>query len=100
MPYDIHIRKNATGEIRVYHDDSAWEDHTLFFWTDGNFGCDCNRDLVWRWAAGENTDDQPSPDFPCGDDAYTVIKAVLPDGTEVKIDSDEASEKYSPAPLP
>ena len=87
MSYDVLIRKNATGEVRTYRTDECdWyendEGSTRWMWMEGNYQCDCNRSLFFARAAGE-----PDPaDVECGDDAYTAIKAILPDGREIQID--------------
>lgn len=81
---DIVIRKNSTGETRTIKVDLAWYDHSHYFWTDGNFGCDCNRHLVWLGMPKGSAHDEH--DFKCGYKEYTVIKAIFPDGTEELID--------------
>jgi hypothetical protein len=86
MPYDVLIRKNATGEIRRRKIDDLWDDVSLYLWTEGNFGCDCNRHLDFERAA----DHDPGDDWPCGELAYTVIKAILPTGQEIAIDEEIA----------
>ena len=45
-----YIRKEATGEVHEYHTDiqidsgihDPWE-----VWSEGNYGCDCNRELFF-----------------------------------------------------
>lgn len=94
MSYIVQIRKNATGEIREHKEDKDWyfEDDDgepmseLFFWTDGSCACDCNRFLFFERAGGNH------PRFDtaaCGETEYTAIKAILPDGTEIKIDKEK-----------
>jgi hypothetical protein len=84
MPYVVKIRRNSDGlerEIRMLFD---WSASDLFWWTDGNFGCDCNRHLEFERAEG------CSPEFAeavCGESAYTAVQATLPDGSIVAIDS-------------
>lgn len=44
-----------------------------FWWTDGNFGCDCNRKIEWCRAHGmseERIAELWKDGFPCGDSAY------------------------------
>lgn len=88
MPYKVVIRNNATGETRVHAEDSEWQEEkgysTRFSWTEGNFCCDCNRELVFEWAAGNHdTDDM---DGPCGHERFTIPYIELPDGRRVPID--------------
>ena len=80
--YDVLIRKNATGEVRTSHQDLPWKEHSLWSWTEGNFGCDCNRKLQFERAGKE----EGAEDYECGHSAYTVIKAIFPDGKELAID--------------
>ena len=56
MPADVHIRNNATGETRIYRDDFSGSDEPfdVWQWTDGNYGCDCNRSLFFMRAGGES----------------------------------------------
>lgn len=85
MTYKVAIRENSTGEVRIYTMEGSWEDHSLFFWSEGNFSCDCNRRDSFMRAAGVEPDD----DSPCGDEAYSALYAELEDGTRVAIDEDE-----------
>ncbi|MGC3959585.1 MAG: hypothetical protein QM813_17045 [Verrucomicrobiota bacterium] len=83
MSYKVAIRDNDTDEIRLYEMEGCdWEDGSLFFWTDGNFGCDCNRRDLFLRAAGIEPDDES----PCGNVAYSALYAELPDGSKVPID--------------
>lgn len=96
MPYKVAIRKNATGEIRIAEMDFEWDkgnDSTdLFWWTEGNFGCDCNRYLEFERAGGHDPDDDVPDDQQqeCGHTAYSVLYAEMPDGKRVPIDEEPA----------
>ena len=82
--YTVHIRRNSTGETREVSIDYEFfknGNSDLFWWTDGNFSCDCNRADVF------NTGNAVVEDVPCGYTEFTVLKVVLPDGTEIEIDS-------------
>lgn len=51
----------------VIHYDLGYEypeDSAIFYFTEGNFGCDCNRSLAIRWEYGEDA----IPELPCGDE--------------------------------
>ena len=50
----ITIRRNSSGETRVYSDAYVWdeEEHLVYQWTDGNYGCDCNRAIFFETAGG------------------------------------------------
>ena len=81
--YSTLIRDNATGEERMCAEGLDYRGN-MFVWTQrqGNFGCDCNR-YIFFCEAGNDEED---PNFPCGYDRYTAIKAVLSDGREIMID--------------
>jgi hypothetical protein len=84
MSYDILIRKNATGEIRTYTFDCDWEgDGDIYWLTEGNYGCDCNRFLCFERAVGIEPDwDQAQ----CGEGDYSILSAILPGGERIDID--------------
>lgn len=79
----IHLRKNASGEVRIVKDGSSfpYENHD-YMWTEGNYSCDCNRHLFFERAVGR----EPDEDVPCGDSLYTALKGVREDGTEFELD--------------
>ena len=78
MTYTVHIKKNETGEIRIIPLDTEWHEISEWWWTEGNMACDCSRgDLFSRG------------DYPCGSFAYTAIKAVFEDGTEIILDDED-----------
>ena len=87
MKYKVKRRNNSTGEVREWDTKSEWDfdkhwgdSSELFWWTEGNFGRDCNRELVfYDWS--EEADDRQ-----CGETEYTVIHAELEDGTIIPID--------------
>jgi len=67
----ISIRKNDTGEVRQYEGDfGPWEEHSDYIWTDGNYGCDCNRANFFVRAGGGIVHDILAA--PCGDGAYSI----------------------------
>lgn len=88
MPYNVAIRKNATGEVRMAPMDLDWFKpdgyDDMYWWTEGNFACDCNRHLEWERAAGREPDNDEG--IECGHTAYTALYAELPDGTRIEID--------------
>ncbi len=87
MKYKVTIRKNDTGEVRIKDMKSIeWGDHSVYWWTEGNFGCDCNRDREFKRAGGEEIDPDDDSDR-CGDTAYTALFAELENGKQVQIDA-------------
>lgn len=92
VTYSFQLKDNRTGEVRLYDMTCEWLDHTRWFLTEGNFGCDCNRGQSFARAGGISEEDldelcgqEPDP-FPCGNERYSIIDAVLSDGRIVKID--------------
>ena len=77
MTYRVAIRKNATGEVRLYEMPCDWVGD--FPWTGGNYSCDCNRAILF---AADDEDDE----CPCGKTAFSCLYAELADGTRIKID--------------
>jgi hypothetical protein len=88
MSYQVSITDTATGENKMVTMDLPWLEHSRFWWTDGNFGCDCNRSSVF----------DPSRDEPCGSNGssqrYVVHYALFDDGSMIAID-DETEDEYS-----
>lgn len=87
LSYQIRIRKNETGEVRTSTRPFEWDDGSLWYVTEGNFGCDCNRERELLRAGGVAEDDLPWPD--CSTGRFTIIDALLPDGTVMPIDEAE-----------
>lgn len=50
------------------HRHYTWDD--LFWWTEGNMGCDCNRHLVFERAQGR---EPPDEECVCGTTRYHVV---------------------------
>lgn len=90
----VHIRRNADGVVRVHHYNMPWEPHSEYLWLDGgNYSCDCNRHLFFKWSGGADASDEDD-EFPCGETAYSVVKIVFPDGSEVPPDDQEALTEW------
>ena len=67
----VHIRKNETGEIRIYKDYLYLDEDNfpdLFVWGDGNYGCDCNRRLFFARVNDEEEDWESG----CSETEYSV----------------------------
>jgi hypothetical protein len=70
------IRRNADGAVAVTeHDDIDPRYGTVFWWTEGNFGCDCNRHLAFEYAFGNEIEDDE--EFQCGHEKYTLVELWL-----------------------
>jgi hypothetical protein len=71
LPIIVHIRKNETGEVRIYHSFVYFDDMDLpsvFSWQYGNYSCDCNRRLFFARANNEEEDWKSK----CGNGEYSV----------------------------
>lgn len=87
MKYKVAIRKNSTGEIRLYDlGDIPWGESSEFWWTEGNMSCDCNRQWDFERAGGDPITEDPDPD--CGDIKYSALYAELEDGTRIPLDEE------------
>ena len=70
----IDIKRNVDGVIRRYgpmdwHDDAECPE---WIWWEGNFACDCNRDLFFGRAANPVYDSDDDEDAKCGCERYSV----------------------------
>jgi len=77
----VKITKVETGETRTYTTevDPQYVDNQPYMWREGNYSCDCNRELFWHRAAGE--DDPDIDEQQCGDDKrYTIERMAELDG--------------------
>lgn len=82
--YKATIRNNTTKEIRVHEMDLEWHEASYFWWDEGNFSCDCNREWEFQRAGGEPVSDDPE----CGDERYSVLYIDLEDGERIVIDGE------------
>ena len=82
MPYKVAIRNNATGEVRLCGYDLEWQDHSEYWHTDGNEGCDCNAKHAF------DGDRLCQSDNPCGHTAYSILYAILPSGESVPLEEE------------
>lgn len=72
---DVHLFKVETGERRVYRSEEIeWDgEWSHWIWEDGNYSCDCNRELFFVSAGGGEAE---SCSVPCSDGKYVVEKIV------------------------
>ena len=87
--YSVLIRDNATREERLCpQTEVKWtDDCDVYWWTDGNMGCDCNRSLCFARAGGATEEEAWAQEIDCGDTRFTAIKAILADGREIELDA-------------
>lgn len=82
MRYRALLRRNSDGEERWtdWHDSAIGGDPddtgtVEYIWTVGNYGCDCNRHLLFnRERLGD------SELHKCGDEAYSLVRIESEDG--------------------
>jgi hypothetical protein len=84
VTYRVLIRNNETGEERLYAETYPWHDAAQFLWTEGNYGCDCNRAIFFADAGGEG-----DIDIDCGDSRFSALYAEFPNGTRIQLDGQE-----------
>jgi hypothetical protein len=67
MNLKVEIRRNSDGKVAS----KVWRDwvFTQFWWEEGNARCDCNRELFFRSANG---DDAVELETECSDGKYSV----------------------------
>ncbi len=76
---DVTIRRVSDGVERKHIDESGFGQHTgesvddvldavSYMWRHGNYGCDCNRYLMFQRAA-----DEDESGIVCGHGKYTVV---------------------------
>lgn len=89
----VHIRNNATGEIRI-HNDGNWskkdidEGYFSFQYGENNYACDCNRSLFFARANAEEDSDRDG-DRECTSYKFSITQCLLPDSTDIYHDEDE-----------
>ena len=81
--YVVGIRKNETGEVRFCPEDLEWYEHSIYWWSEGNMGCDCNRELEFLRAGNEETDDS-FENAECSQGRYTVVGIWFKDGSDIR----------------
>jgi hypothetical protein len=78
--YSVRLKNNETGETFLHSVDLEWTGD--FWWTDGSMRCDCNRERAYFEYKGI----EPPSYIPCGDQKYSVIEAIMDDGTTISLE--------------
>ncbi len=65
MGITVELTRLADGVVREYPMDIKFNE---YIWADGNFSCDCNRELFFLRAADEDEPDETD----CGDERFAV----------------------------
>lgn len=85
--YTARIIDTATGDARDYRMENMLEpEDGDFWWTEGNFACDCNRGASFLRASGVEVGEDDFPDCNVGPNRYRVPYLMLDDGRKVLID--------------
>lgn len=68
-----HLKNNETGEVRKYETSTCLDDGEpyphAYIWEEGNYSCDCNRELFFDYAAGKQYDEIETV---CSDGRFSV----------------------------
>lgn len=83
----IEITNSKTGEVRKFNDHSG-DVFDAYHWTEGNYGCDCNRILFFAQANGEEGDF----DAPCTHGTPSYRLRIFSDHGEVLYDDTKSTE--------
>lgn len=91
-PLLVTLEQTATGERRTYLDDHGLMDGEFsdYIWSEGNYSCDCNRQLFWNRAGGEDDVERG-----CGDGAYRVVGITSLDGTMTYYEEPRTETEFS-----
>jgi hypothetical protein len=69
--YTVILQKVATGQIATHYYDNEWVND--FYWSEGNMACDCNREIEFARALGNNYDSNKINCLPEGRFKVAVI---------------------------
>lgn len=79
--YTVRFREVATNQEREKVYEFKWEEGSDFWWSDGNFSCDCNRELEFERAGGHEPKDITKTK--CSEGRYKVVWIKTSDGETV-----------------
>jgi hypothetical protein len=94
--YRAHITHKPSGKTAVYEDSfthDTWGDclHAMkWAWTEGNYGCDCNRSLFFERSLKDG-EESPLPEHyeaTCSEGLFAVSHLDTEDGIIILIDSE------------
>lgn len=83
LPAHAEIRRNTDGVVRQYSLAGMGGFKGDFIWCEGNFACDCNREIFFCDAIGEEAENET-----CGSEAYSVRIFADDDHRELYADDD------------
>lgn len=88
MNYKVCIVDTATGEERVKEAGVPWGEGTIFWWSMGNYACDCNREWEFARAGGMPEKQVMELNGPCGHTRFHVPWLEV-NGERIVIDAPE-----------
>lgn len=70
--YFVRIKDMATGQVSPpIAQEQSWGEGSEYWWSEGNFSCDCNR--CWEFERGlGRSEEQLTEDPPCHDPAFPI----------------------------
>lgn len=74
--YEVEFHETATGATAHVTYNMSWGEGSLYLWTEGNMGCNCNRALDFWRARNPGATLKEEPDFECGRGQYRVTIRV------------------------
>lgn len=84
--YYVAIRDVVTGELREAPQRTPWSAGDLFWWQEGSFSCDCNRELEFARAGGDPIRDDPGNHYCLGHKRFRVESIRLANGVVIPFD--------------
>lgn len=75
MSYKVTLRRLSDGLEKTIVDDLDWHDSSLYWWSEGNMGCDCNRASTFG-----DVDLSQDIEVECSTSKYLLIKIELSTG--------------------
>lgn len=79
------IKNTETGEVRRWPTGETWSATTEYGWTDGNYGCDCNRSVFFAQALDADLALADAEVAECGEGVY-LVRLETDDGRELYAD--------------
>ncbi len=80
---EVWIKDTTTGEARPCCQGYEWFGD--FIWEEGNYACDCNRQLFFERSVDPEWD--TDEEHTCGDGRYLIMSIYLEDGSVVYSES-------------
>lgn len=87
-PIRVTITDTTTGESRTFDDTGTWGNEygdtgfQDYIWSEGNYGCDCNREIFFRRVKDEDDSQRK-----CGEGRFTLRIVDPATGEELYADA-------------